>query len=335
MKEIRPSDIPKLEGCAVFRSEGSAGTAAHRGTDIDAATRGILQANLAPLGKLPPEDIEAAQWGAEKLRELGGLHHVETREEFLAMAVPWLSVIGTADAVCRAGRWVADIKTGAQRDYSGQLAAYALACMNDAFCNEWTAHVVYVDQRQVRSYRFTRDEAEEKVRTTIERATSGEAEPTPCDYCSWCAHRPTCRALVRQSTEALALVASPGASLEGILQRILASPEELSAFAANWKTAERFIAEPALEALKARLSAGEDIPGWRTTTTTGREYVEAPAILAAAKEVSKETLVFAMGGKMTGKAYRAFCADSGISPDESAVLTGAPITTLRQTKNKN
>jgi hypothetical protein len=139
--------------------------------------------------------------------------------------------------------------------------------------------------------------------------------------------------LVRQSSEALALVKSE-TSLAEIRDQILANPVELSAFAANWKLAEKQIAEPVIDALKARLIAGEDIPGWKVTTGAGRQFVEADAIARASANVSKETLILALGGKMSAEKFRQFCADAGVEVDESAVRAGSPITTLRQIKNK-
>jgi len=247
--------------------------------------------------------------------------------------VPGLSKPGTADAVCVRAQWVADIKCGQVRNYRQQLAAYALACMVEHFANSWTAHVIYVDQRLRRTYDFTRDQAEATVSNTIAEASSRLAEPTPNEYCGWCANQNTCKALVRQSSEALALVQSE-TSLEEIRDRILANPVELSAFAANWKLAEKQIAEPVIDALKARLIAGEDIPGWKVTTGAGRQFVPADAIAKAAKKVSRETLILALGGKMSADKFRQFCADAGVELDESAIRTGADIQTLRQIKNK-
>ena len=113
-----------------------------------------MDGDTAPLDQLTGDDLTAATWGINTLRRLSGGEHVETREEYLAMAVPGLSKLGTADAICKRAMWVADIKTGQVRNYRQQLAAYALACMEDHFAESWTAHVVYVDQQLVRSYDF-------------------------------------------------------------------------------------------------------------------------------------------------------------------------------------
>ena len=332
-KEISPSSLPKLAECALYTSAPGASAAAERGTLIDQAIREFLQDETTTFDTLTPEDQAAAQWGAAELHTLSGGYPIETREEHLGMEVPGLSKPGTADAVCVRAKWVADIKTGQVRNYRKQLAAYALACMVEHFADSWTAHVVYVDQRLRRTYEFTRDQAEAIVAETIAEATSETAEPTPNEYCGWCANQNTCRALVRQSSEALALVRSE-TSLEEIRDRILANPVELSAFAANWKLAEKQIAEPVIEALKARLIAGEDIPGWKVTTGAGRSYVQADAIAKAAANVSKDTLILALGGKMSAEKFRQFCADAGVEVDESVIRTGADIQTLRQIKSK-
>jgi hypothetical protein len=205
--------------------------------------------------------------------------------------------------------------------------------MHEHFADSWTAHVVYVDQRLRRTYTFTREQAEATVSAVIANASSRLAEPTPNEFCGWCAHQNGCRALVRQSSEALALVKSD-LCLSDIRDQILANPVELSAFAANWKLAEKQIAEPVIDALKERLAAGEDIPGWKVTTGAGRQFVEADAIAQASANVSKETLILALGGKMGADKFRQFCADAGVEMDESAVRAGSPINTLRQIKSK-
>ena len=333
IKEISPSSLPKLAECALFTGAPGASAAAERGTLLDRALRELFIDDPTTFDTLSAEDKRAVEWGANELRVLSGGYHIETREEYLGMEVPGLSKPGTADAVCVRAKWVADIKTGQVRNYRQQLAAYALACMQEHFTDSWTAHVVYIDQRLRRTYDFTREQAEATVSNLISEASSRTAEPTPNEYCGWCANADGCRALVRQSSEALALVQSE-TSLTEIRDQILANPVKLSAFAANWKLAEKQIAEPILDALKERLGAGEDIPGWKVTTGAGRQFVEADTIAKASTNVSKETLILALGGKMSADKFRQFCVESGAEVDESAVRSGAPITTLRQIKTK-
>lgn len=332
-KEISPSSLPKLAECALFEGAGGTSAAAERGTAIDLAIRNCISAehDVAIIG----EDAGAIAYGVEELNRLAKGSFVETREEYLAMAVPGLSKLGTADAVCKAEKWVADIKTGQIRNYRNQLQAYALACMEDNFETSWTAHVVYVDQKLIRSYDFTYEEAMQGTQRTIYRATHAESQPTPCEYCSWCKHYNNCNAIVRQAESAIALIPdATGNSIEAIKDRILSTPETLGAFAKEWKLAEKEIAEPVLGHLKTRLENGDEVAGWKLTSVSGRKFVEADAIAKASECITKETLILAMGGKMSEKSYLELCANNGVEPDTTAIKAGLPITQLRQTKVK-
>ena len=333
IKEISPSSLPKLAECALFEGAGGTSAAAERGTAIDLAIRNLISAqdNVTFLG----EDADAIAYGVEELTRLAKGSFVETREEYLAMAVPGLSKLGTSDAVCKAAKWVADIKTGQVRNYREQLAAYALACMEDNFDTSWTAHVVYVDQKLIRSYDFTYEEAKQGTQRTIDRATSAEAQPTPCEYCSWCKHYNNCHAIVRQAESAIALIPDiNGNSIEAIKDRILATPESLGAFAKEWKLAEKEIAEPVMAHLKTILENGDEVAGWKLTSVSGRKFVEADAIAKASEGITKETLILALGGKMSEKSYLELCSNNGVEPDTTAIKAGSPTTQLRQTKVK-
>jgi hypothetical protein len=332
-KEISPSTLPKLAECALFEGAGGSSAAAERGTAVDLAIRNLISAehDVAIVG----EDAGVISYGVEELKRLAKGSFVETREEYLAMAVPGLSKLGTADAVCKEQKWVSDIKTGQVRDYRNQLMAYSLACMEDNFDTSWTAHVIYVDQKLIRSYDFTYEEAKQGTQRVIDRATSADAKPTPSEYCSWCKHFNNCHAIVRQAESAIALIPDvTGNSIDAIRQRILATAESMGAFAKEWKLAEKEIAEPVLGHLKTRLENGDEVPGWKLTSMSGRKFVETEAIAKASKNITKETLILALGGKMSEKSYLELCANNGVEPDQTAVQTGAHSLQLRQTKIK-
>jgi len=332
-KEISPSSLPKLAECALFQGSNGTSSAAERGTAVDLAIRNLISAEYDVA--IVSEDAGAIAYGVDELTRLAKGSFIETREEYLAMGVPGLSKLGTADAVCKAEKWVADIKTGQVRNYREQLAAYSLACMEDNFDTSWTAHVVYVDQKLIRSYDFSYEEAQQITKRTIDRATSAEAQPTPCEYCSWCKHYNNCNAIVRQAESAIALIPDiNGNSIDAIRQRILATAESMGAFAKEWKLAEKEIAEPVLGHLKTRLENGDEVPGWKLTSMSGRKFVEHGAIAKASQGITKETLILAMGGKLSEKSYLELCANNGVEPDQSAIQTGANSLQLRQTKVK-
>ena len=335
-KEISPSTLPKLAECALFEGASGTSAAAERGTAIDIAIRNLIAGNeLEPMANVVGFDFSPIDFGVKQLKRLARNSFIETREEYLAMAVPGLSKLGTADAVCKEQKWVADIKTGQVRDYRNQLMAYSLACMEDNFEMSWTAHVIYVDQSMIRSYEFTYEEAKQGTQRVIDRATSAEAKPTPSEYCSWCKHFNNCHAIVRQAESAIALIPeATGNSIEAIKDRILATPESLGSFIREWKLAEKEIAEPLLGHLKSRLESGDEVAGWKLTSVSGRRFVETEAIAKAAQGISKETLILAMGGKLSEKSYTEFCANNGVDPDTTAIKAGSPTTQLRQTKIK-
>jgi hypothetical protein len=334
MKEISASVTPKLASCPLFEGAGGSNQAAQRGTNIDIVIRELV-AGIQPSIKLETEDIYVATWGETKLKELAKGEYIETREEYLGMAVPHLGKMGTADGRCKSLSWVADIKTGQMRNYREQLACYCLACMNDEFKTSYTAHVIYVDQECVRSYDFTYDEAERIVLNVLEKATSKNAEPTPCEYCSWCKHYTSCNKIVTQAESAIALIpAEEGRSLTQIKDLILSNNDSMSDFVRNWKLAEKEIAEPIIEEMKKRLKEGAEIKGWKLTTTAGRKFVDTAAIADASRNVSIETIILAMGGKMSDKKYFELCANNDVQPDFEKIKSGAEIETLRQVKSK-
>jgi hypothetical protein len=335
-KEISPSTLPKLAECALFEGASGTSAAAERGTAVDLAIRNLIAGGeLDPMADVVGFDFSPIDFGVKQLKRLAKGSFIETREEYLAMAVPGLSKLGTADAVCKEQKWVADIKTGQVRNYREQLAAYALACMEDNFDTSWTAHVIYVDQSMIRSYDFSYEEAKQITQRTIDRATSADAKPTPCEYCSWCKHYNNCHAIVRQAESAIALIPNiNGNSIDAIRQRILATAESMGAFAKEWKLAEKEIAEPVLGHLKTRLENGDEVPGWKLTSMSGRKFVETEAIAKASQNITKETLILAMGGKLSEKSYLELCANNGVEPDTAAIKAGAPTTQLRQTKVK-
>lgn len=328
--------LPKLAECPKYTPKpGDAGPAAQRGTLMDEAFRLGLQGDRSKIDTLPDEDRPAVEWAVALLEDYKRTGTIEAREEYLAMHTPGIAHVGTADALCLRLGWVADLKTGAVRDYSAQLAAYAYACMHANFEDSWAAHVLYCDHQLIKSYRFTKDQARQIVERILEEVRNPASEPRACDYCSWCANQNTCPAVVKPVEQGLALAAQPVTSLEKILTTIMDSPERMGEFFAQWKMAEKLVAEPVEKAMRSRLETGAEIPGWKLTEVKGREYADANAIAWAAKEgnVPLGQVVEVMGGKMTGSKFREWVsAMLGKNPPDGLIQTGASTKQLRQIK---
>jgi hypothetical protein len=334
MSELRASSLPKLAECPVFVGAGGYSEAAARGTRIDEDIRDIIAGKAVEPAEAP-ENKEAITWGAQTLLAYAGGSPVETREEYLQMDVPGLSRPGTADAVCAERRWVADIKTGQIRNYREQMAAYSLACMDAHWENAWTAHVVYVDQKVVRSYEFTREQAERIVGDVIGMATSPLARPTPCQYCDWCANKDKCSALVLQSKTALADIdATNGDTLTIIRDRLLADPARHADFVARFKWFAKEFGEPLTDALKARLVEGEEVDGWYLTNPKPRRYVEPKDAIAVAAKLAPERAFLVGGGEMDAKTFVELATEVGIENPENLVKSAPGTPQMRQSKKK-
>jgi hypothetical protein len=209
--------------------------------------------------------------------------------------------------------------------------------MEREFADAWTAHVIYCDHRQVASYRFTWDAAKRVVDRILEEAGDKHARPRGCEYCGWCRHKDRCPARIDDANAALAVVDDTAMTLPQMRERILADPDRLSAFMRQWKLAEKEIAEPVFAEAKARLEADADaVPGWKSTSSAGREYFDHIAIVqaAVAGKCGLNELVLALGGKMSGKKYREWTAALGVPADQSLARRGEPIITLRNTTKK-
>ena len=334
MNELRASSLPKLAECPVFVGGDGYSEAAQRGTRIDNDIREIVAGK--PVAASEDEGERAATtWGVQTLLDLAGGSFIETREEYLQMDAPGLSRPGTADALCVEKKWVADIKSGQIRNYREQMAAYSLACMEAHWKTSWTAHVVYVDQCVIRSYEFSREQAERIVGDVISRATSPLAQPTPCKYCGWCKHQDTCKALVMQSKAALADVSAVnGDSLTIIRDRLLADPKQHADFVARYKFFEKQFAEPLAEALRARLTAGEEVDGWKLTNAQDHQYIEPATALMIAAQLTPQRAFLTGGGKMSAEQFLGLAAELGIENPQTLVKTAPGTKQMRQFKKK-
>jgi hypothetical protein len=214
------------------------------------------------------EDIAAVEWAVTTLRVLAGSAAVITREEDCRVFIPGLEKPGTADALVLEKFAHADLKTGQIRNYREQMAAYALGLMEMHFASEWTAHLLFCDQRKVVTLHFTFTEAKAIVEKVIAEYYDVTKQPSPCDYCGWCDKEETCPARLALAQNAVA-VADPGFCFDAVL----ADNGKLSQFLSACAVLEDF-RERAEETAKERLQAGVNIPGWKLVTRRGPEFVD-------------------------------------------------------------
>ncbi len=193
MSPIRPSSLPKLKLCGHWEGDPVAGPAAERGTRLDTAFRALIQGAPIVEEDWSAEELAALNWAVDSARILSGGLPLVSDEDRLKVHVDLIDNGGTCDLLCVDAGWHGDLKSGQVSDYEAQMAAYAIGWM-DALCrDEWTAYLLYLDQRYVHAYRFTRESAEDVVRDAQALRLS-DAPPLPNKYCGWCVHRWDCPA---------------------------------------------------------------------------------------------------------------------------------------------
>lgn len=283
MEMVRPSALPKLLECRCYEGKPGTSAAAERGTRIDAAIRRLyaLRQGLpwndadGAESALNDEDAEAVRWALDKLDELSldpltDEHHaVETRESELRAVVPVEGVLpGTMDALCVGLGWLVDFKTGQKRNYTPQMAAYALACMDAYFADRWTAHILFVDSQEVVSREFTEVEA----RLLVEPIVNMPPVPTACEYCKWCAKFEGCPEVMRQVRQVREMKPMPACSAAAKSKGEL--PEELAGMLSDHAKAHEFLSALAVandwaDVLKSKIKD-------QLTPTDGEAKVDSP-----------------------------------------------------------
>lgn len=272
---IRPSNLPKLAVCPQYEGSADPSPAAERGTRIDAIFRERIERGIERI-EHDEEESEVAQWAADYVRNRCGFEEIFSVESECRIwaVIDGLEVSGTMDALCPSMHLLFDLKTGEIRNYREQMAAYALACMDKYLATEWTAVLVFADQKEIREYRFRMEEAEQIVRQIIKARTQENPAPSVCEYCSWCAKFAACQAVTASANLALGLV--PDADR---FQRAIATPDGLAAFLTGARIIEEW-AEVAKAEAKKRIMAGETVPGWRIQSRAGAGRVDVQRLLA-------------------------------------------------------
>ena len=267
---LRPSNLPKLAICACFEPNAEAGPAAARGTMLDGVFRRRLHGDKSDDTAIAKDELDAVDWAIDTLRAIAGTANIITDEDRCKIECSGLT--GTADAWLPELGMSADLKTGQLRNYREQMAAYALGFMDATFRTEWTSHLLFCDQRQLVTHRFTYDEANALVTDVIARFHDATKEPVVCDYCSWCAKCDSCPARLELAAKALTPT-EPAFNFEGIL----ADNEKLGHFLTACAVLDDF-RESAEEAAKKRLIAGDKIPGWKLSSRKAPEFVYHDAV---------------------------------------------------------
>jgi hypothetical protein len=328
---LRPSNLPKLALCSCYESNPVAGSAAERGTLLDSAFRAELlglEERFVIANKLTADEIAAVSWSVSMVRAMSGRERVLAREDDCRVAI--LDLTGTADAIVPTKLTHFDLKTGARRNYREQMAAYALGLMGAHFASSWTAHLLFCDQREIETHRFTYEEAHAIVDQVVKSFNDPAKKPNPCEYCSWCAKADTCPARLAMVGETLP-VAEPGFDFDAVL----ADPEKLGRFLAACAVVEDF-RERAKKITTERIKTGGEVPGWKLVTRKGSEFVDCETVGHHIQRLGFGPVLAAYGNLSAAKfrdLWSRYMPEDLAFPEE-AVKHAAPSTYLKQSKTK-
>lgn len=322
---FRPSALDKLKKCGFFCADETVNVEQkERGTGGDTLYREGLQ------GK-PVED-ESIQWAIDQTRELAdGAAILSNKEDCAIPFGRYFDQPGEADAIAPAKHAHFDLKSGQEYDYTLQQSSYGFGLMDRTFLDRtfldhWTAFVLYYDQRRVVAYSMTFEDAEREIRKA--RADyDNPSEPTPNEFCGWCANFSICPAQRRLAAEALAVQEKP-ATID--FEAVLADPDKLGRFLMGCDAIEDFHKRAKVAAL-AIVAAGGKVPGYKRVSRQGNEFVTpADVFLLGVNDPKVLHTIIETYGSMGGTKYRELCEALGIKPDESRVQRSGGSTYLRQ-----
>jgi hypothetical protein len=305
---IRHSSLPKLALCGQYESKSEISAAAYRGTKLDTIFREAWVTGEIPTD-LADEEATVVMWAINALLRCrtSDADIVATSEHLCKVRTPGMQHVGTADAVCVHGRWLADLKTGQIYDYKAQMAAYALGLMHEHLVDRWTAHLLFADQQEIVTYSFTYAEADYIVQAVLKNVGTA---PVINDYCGWCAHSLTCLARVEANKQALAVPANEFPAL-------LADPVRLGEFLTRCRTFDAFREAAETEARRL-LGEGVEVPGWRLQKPRVTEFVDAEVLVGAVQSglLDAGAVIRAQGSLSATKA-RKLWADVPVARKES------------------
>jgi hypothetical protein len=333
---IRHSLLPKLAECPCYESKkGEAGPAAQRGTLLDGRFREALVTGELNEVDLSKDDIKAVKWAVKQVKKIAGGNPIITEENLLKVKTPGIDHIGTEDCRIPNIQTSGDLKTGIQRSYYAQMAAYALGNMEANFCEEWTCYLIFCDQKEVVEHKFTLAKAQEVVEGIINEYVNPEKLPSVCQYCSWCAKKDVCPAVVGPVVEANHLMDSTQ-NLAVLREEIANDPVRLSRFLEINKMFESELVKPLKEVAKEKLEAGEELQGWKLSQVKGSEYFDRLSIVRAAisGKWGMDDLVDALGGTMSGSTFRELCEKYRTPVIEEEAKRKDGFSKMIQTKNK-
>lgn len=284
---IRPSSLPALKECPRFES-GPAKSFTHDGTKRHEALGSMWVTGLSGelirhkmlsqkwQDQLDDESIEGIHWAGEYISVHAPLADYPLRIESKGTIVDddFDEVMsGTKDYEC--GPHLFDIKWR-RRNYTEQMAAYALMMMQEHGYESVTVHILFMESKHAEVFKLTEAECWEIINGVRGTAADPNAKPTPCDYCSWCRNQISCEA-INERVQAV-VDGREDWELKQYHASKITEPEELAKAIEVARTVKKW-ADSVEHFAKEFLFLGKEIPGWEMKAKAGRRVI--PSVMDA------------------------------------------------------
>ena len=249
----------------------------------------VLDKRIEELGKEHGIELKPArkgvEWALAKMHEIAG-EGVEchTDEADLTVDVEGLDADSVADGNAPSVMTGFDLKSGKLSNYLEQMAGYSLGFMALNFADKWAMHLLFMDEEQVVTHRFTYAEARNIVLGIRARVLDPDRKPVVNQYCSWCALNETCTPRLEAAQRALEY--ANGLNVREGIGEILGSPSKLSAFLDACDALKGF-ESVAQNRARWMLEEGEELAGWALTRVFGIGHVTPAAAKLHTKKLAK------------------------------------------------
>jgi hypothetical protein len=265
---LSPSSLDKKNECIKHVGK-PAGAAAKRGNEK--VHEPLADAFLRR--EKPTDPLLARAWDRAK-KHIARVDGVETELQLLDDELNQIT-FGTCDLWGRAedgSLLLIDWKSGVQpaSSYFYQMAAYSLMLMDAEGEDSCRSIIIPVDNDEDEAFilDFTRESAGEAIWPLIERIKANTEGPKENQFCNWCAKRKECPVWVLPASEAITPVR------EKLLFTESDALERPEAYMDAFKKLEGIFESWGIkEALKAKLEAGIEVPGWKLQTRKGAASV--------------------------------------------------------------
>ncbi len=194
MTTLRPSALPALSVSPRFEAMKSS-LAAMQGRDRHEVLENCFTAGGDLLELLEPAEMEGVQWARDYIQEVASREDAPLQNEVPLCVYRGQTQImkGTADAIC--GDHIFDMKWR-RRDYSAQMAAYALGLMQKRHTETVIVHVLYAASKSFDCIEILKHDAENLVFEIVDEVQNSATVCRTSEFCGWCKHAAECPILL-------------------------------------------------------------------------------------------------------------------------------------------